>query len=314
MKKFFVSVVFVVLVVVLGVAYFQWRAQQHGTLAPSAVEEMPPPSTPSEPGGSSVPRYPLPEPAAPALSSTQDQPVPESTSQEPTASESVPPLPTLNDSNVRMTEVFNGLFGAEHMRELFTPDELVRRYVVTVDNLPNKKLPRQQLLVKRVSGPFAVTGEGGQFMIAPENAARYAPYVQLAGNIDAQQLVDVYVRFYPLFQDAYTELGVPNAYFNDRLVDVIDHLLDTPTVEEPIRLVQPKVFYVYADPKLEALSAGQKILLRMGSANAEQIKVKLREIRQALTRVSPPRDDEDTGEAAPDPVMQSPEGDWKIVP
>jgi len=78
--------------------------------------------------------------------------------------------------------------------------------------------------------------------------------------------------------------------------------------------VQPKVFYVYADPKLEALSAGQKILLRMGSANAEQIKAKLREIRQALTRVSPPRDDEDTEEPAPDPVMQSPEGDWKIVP
>jgi len=51
--------------------------------------------------------------------------------------------------------------------------------------------------------------------------------------------------------------------------------------------VQPKVFYEYADPKLEVLSAGQKILLRMGSANAEQIKAKLREIRQALTRVSP---------------------------
>jgi len=170
------------------------------------------------------------------------------------------------------------------------------------------------LLVNRVRGPFAVTGEGGQLLIAPENAARYAPYVQLAGHIDTQQLVDVYVRFYPLFQEAYAELGMPNAYFNDRLVDVIDHLLDTPTVGEPIRLVQPKVFYEYADPKLEALSAGQKILLRMGSANAEQIKAKLREIRQALTSVSPPRGDEDTEEPAPDPVMQSPEGDWKIVP
>ncbi|MBI5040232.1 MAG: DUF3014 domain-containing protein [Gammaproteobacteria bacterium] len=213
-----------------------------------------------------------------------------------------------------MTEAFTDLFGAERMRALFTPDELVRRFVVTVDNLPNKKLPRQQLLVKRVTGPFAVTGAADQMTIAPGNAARYAPYVQLAAHTDAQQLVDAYVRFYPLFQEAYAELGVPNAYFNDRLVDVIDHLLDTPTVVEPIHLVQPKVFYEYADPKLEALSAGQKILLRMGSANAKQIRAKLREIRQALTRVSPPRGDEDTEEPAPDPVMQSPEGDWKIVP
>jgi hypothetical protein len=319
MKKFFVSVLLIVLVVALGAAYFQWRAQQHGTVtSPTVADEPLVPSAPSEPAG---PRYPIPAPSA--SPDAEEPPVPlsqEQSAQEPVvqvpleAAAPSTPLPSLNDSNAQMTEIFTGLFGAERMHALFTPDELVRRFVVTVDNLPNKKLPRQQLLVNRVSGPFAVTGEGGQFTIAPDNAARYAPYVLLAGNIDAQQLVDVYVRFYPLFQAAYAELGVPNAYFNDRLVDVIDQLLESPRVEEPIRLVQPKVFYVYADPKLEALSAGQKILLRMGSANAEQIKAKLREIRQALISVSPPRGDEDGEEPAPDPVMQSPEGDWKIVP
>jgi hypothetical protein len=37
--------------------------------------------------------------------------------------------------------------------------------------------------------------------------------------------------------------------------------------------------YQFADPKLEELSAGQKLLLRMGPANAAIIKVKLHELR-----------------------------------
>jgi hypothetical protein len=37
--------------------------------------------------------------------------------------------------------------------------------------------------------------------------------------------------------------------------------------------------YQFADSKLEELSAGQKLLLRMGPANAAIIKTKLRELR-----------------------------------
>ena len=229
--------VVIVVAVALAVGYQQWQKRQLGVEVPSPVVDMTPtPSAPAEPSG---PRYPIPLPAAapvmqetPALSS--EQPRVEATPP-PEPAPLAEPLPGLNESNAVMTGVLSRLFGADVLSALFNPDELVRRFVVTVDNLPNKKLPRQQLLVKRVTGPFAVAGEGGQLMIGPDNAVRYAPYVQLAAHTDAQQLVAVYVRFYPLFQAAYAELGEPNAYFNDRLVEVIDHLLDTPTVEEPIR-------------------------------------------------------------------------------
>ncbi|MFX9123653.1 DUF3014 domain-containing protein, partial [Acinetobacter baumannii] len=43
-----------------------------------------------------------------------------------------------------------------------------------------------------------------------------------------------------------------------------------------------KVFYEYADPKLEALSAGEKLLLRMGPSNEAVIKAKLRELRRSI--------------------------------
>ena len=91
-----------------------------------------------------------------------------------------------------------------------------------------------------------------------------------------------YVRLYPLFQQAYVELGYPNGYFNDRLVSVIDHLLAAPEPRSPIRLTQPKVLYEFADPALEGLSAGHKILVRVGIDDEMRLKAKLREIRKAL--------------------------------
>ena len=107
--------------------------------------------------------------------------------------------------------------------------------------------------------------------------------------MDSEALVAIYVHFYPLFQQAYEELGYPSAYFNDRVIDVIDLLLETPEIKGPIRLSQPHVLYTYADPDLEALSAGQKALLRSGQSNVVRVKAKLRELRSALvTKVEKP--------------------------
>jgi hypothetical protein len=89
----------------------------------------------------------------------------------------------------------------------------------------------------------------------------------------------VYRHYYPLFQQAYQDLGYPHGYFNDRLVAVIDHLLATPHPTGPLALVRPKVFWEFADPELEVRSAGQKLLLRLGSENAAVVTRKLRELR-----------------------------------
>jgi hypothetical protein len=141
--------------------------------------------------------------------------------------------------------------------------------------------------VKPVSGLLIVTSTRDGKVIAPENSARYAPYVRWMESVDAKKLAAVYVRFYPLFQDAYKDLGYPKGYFNDRLIVVIDHLLATPEVSGAIRLEQPKVLYEFADPSLKATSSGQQILLRMGHDNALKVKAKLRELRREITRQNP---------------------------
>ena len=103
-------------------------------------------------------------------------------------------------------------------------------------------------------------------------------------NADVAAGRGVYRRYYPLFQQAYVDLGYPDGYFNDRLVEVIDHLLATPDVAGPIRLTQPSVFYQFADPSLEERSAGQKALIRLGPENAAIVKAKLRELRKEVAK------------------------------
>jgi hypothetical protein len=194
------------------------------------------------------------------------------------------PLPALDVSDSTMKNALGELSGDKTFIEFFQVKDFVRRVVATVDNLPRQKIALRLLPVKLAGGQFVTTGEPGAFTIDAGNAARYAPFLKLVESIDTGKLVALYVHFYPLFQQAYQDLGYPKAYFNDRLVEVIDHLLSAPEVQAPVKLVRPKVFYLYADPELEARSAGQKIMMRVGNDNAARIKAKLREIRNEVIR------------------------------
>ena len=185
---------------------------------------------------------------------------------------------TLDNSDLAMREALASLFNGK-LPAFVQPMNLIRNIVATVDNLPRSKAAPRLWPVQATSGALATMNAGDNLVIAADNSTRYAPVVALVQAIDTKQLVAIYVRFYPLFQQAYRELGYPDGYFNDRLVAVIDHLLATPDVKPPLALVQPKVLYQYADPDLEALSAGQKAMIRVGPDNAAVLKAKLREIR-----------------------------------
>jgi hypothetical protein len=197
------------------------------------------------------------------------------------------PLPPLNESDAAMGDAVLGLLGDRSPEAWLNLKDFVRRFVATVDNLPRRKLSPLLTPVKPVAGSLLATGGDEGAVISPENAARYSRYVTVLEAVDTKKLVTVYVRFYPLFQEAYRELGYPDGNFNDRLVDVIDSLVAAPEAPHPVKVMRPRVFYVFADPELEALPAGQKILIRIGAANASRVKAKLREIRGELTGQAP---------------------------
>lgn len=195
----------------------------------------------------------------------------------------VPPLPDFAGSDEVMQNLLANLLGRDSFFQLFHPNEIVRRFVVTVDNLPREKMNYGLSPVKPVKGMISTGASGDGAVISPENASRYAPYVRAIEAVDTRKLATLYVRFYPWFQQEYRTLGYPSGAFNDRVIQTIDDLLATPDVRGPIALTQSKVLYEFADAGLEARSAGQKVLLRMGSENAARVKAKLRDLRRALT-------------------------------
>lgn len=191
-------------------------------------------------------------------------------------------LPALGESDAIVRKTLSSLPGASAFERFFYPQDIVRRFVATVDNLPRKSVAPQVTLIKPLPGSLLAEATDGNLSISGDNAARYTPYVRFAQSVDTKTLVALYVRFYPWFQQAYQDLGYPSGYFNDRLVDVIDNLLAAPVASTPVALVQPHVLFEFANPDLEALSAGQKIMVRMGGENASQIRTKLRELRRML--------------------------------
>jgi hypothetical protein len=203
---------------------------------------------------------------------------------------STEPLPELGASDSPAFDAIAAVTGgSEALGALISPEHLVQRIVASVDGLTRPQLGENVSPLRAAPGVFATRADGSTRVIATDNAGRYDAYARIAQGIDAKKLVGWYVHAYPLFQNAYRELGYPNAYFNDRLVAVIDHLLATPDPQQPLAVTRPNVLYEFADPALEARSAGQKALLRAGPRNEAIIKAKLREIRAALAGAPPPR-------------------------
>jgi hypothetical protein len=230
--------------------------------------------------------YAAPAPApAPVVQRTAPAPPPETGPANPLPPEtSTTALPALNDSDQIVADSLAGVLGHPTVAQFLVPQSIVRHIVVTVDNLPRKKVAVDLRPVKPTPGQTVVTTQGDTILLSEANFDRYRPLVHAVQAADVKALAVVYQRLYPLFQQAYEDLGYPGKYFNDRLVEVIDNLLEAPEVPAPIALAQPKVMYTFADPDLEARSAGQKLMIRMGPANARIIKTKLREFRDEIVK------------------------------
>ncbi len=259
------TIVPVLAIVAGGAAFFYWWSQR-ALVPPSPL------AVPSvEPA---LPRATSPTDAAPAIR----HPLESEVSSTPT------PLPSLQESDATVLGALAGIGGGDALERIVQREDIVRRIVATVDNLPRKKVAQRLLPVKPAPGWLVTDAAGNSIAIGAGNAARYAPYMRVVEAVDAKLLAALYLRFYPLFQQAYRDLGYPDGYFNDRLVEAIDDLLATPDLRSPAKLTQPKVFYEYADPDLEQRSAGQKIMLRIGANNAVLVKAKLRAFRKEVAK------------------------------
>ncbi len=229
-----------------------------------------------------TPAVEAPAPSATAADAGPKYPVPETTPTDAAARELVP-LPPLDDSDAFfLLEIANAFHPA--FEALLVREAVIDRLVATLDNLPRGKIADTIRPVDRLPDAFdANVDADGTFVLNSASYLRYDAIVAQIYYADPDTVYDIYRRFYPLFQKAYERLGYPDAYFNDRLVEVIDHLLASPQPGGPIVLVRPNVLWEFADPDLEALSSGHKLMLRMGPDNAATLKRVLEKFRARLT-------------------------------
>jgi hypothetical protein len=194
-------------------------------------------------------------------------------------------LPALDDSDGYFVLALVDMFGTE-IEDVLVNAALIDKFVATVDNLTRSHVAEQIRPVGRLPDAFVVgaTDEEEQFLLSPDNYERYDALVNLVAGADVEVIAATYRRFYPLFQKSYERLGYPNAYFNDRVVEVIDLLLTTPEPVEPIRLVRPHVLYEFADSEVESLASGQKVLIRMGGERSVRIKLVLQDLRALIVQ------------------------------
>lgn len=209
-------------------------------------------------------------------SEQDDDETPESRATEPE------PLPALDRSDGFMRSILRRIFSSGVLEDWLRDERIVERLVVTINSMDGPAISLRFWPVQHIEGLPTIEREGDTLRWSEVNTERYRPLIEILRSTDPEEVAQVYFHSYPLFQQAYDSLGLEDAHFNDRLVEIVDHLLGAPEVEPGFEVKQPKVLYEFADPALEAESWGRKLLMRMGPDNAAVVKDWLRTLRREL--------------------------------
>lgn len=203
---------------------------------------------------------------------------------EPEVVEEIVELPTLNDSDGFLSERLEGLETSARLMPLLTSDDIIRKFVVFVDNVAEGNLPQLEYPVRRLPQAMAVRElDENLYEMQTVSYQRYTSVIDALTAVDPDQAMAIYRVMKPLFQEAYAEIGYPNRNFDDTLARAIDNVVKARTAEGPFQLIKPKVMYIYADSEIERMSPVEKQLLRMGPQNAEKLKLSLQQYRQRLS-------------------------------
>ena len=214
----------------------------------------------------------LPEPEMPTVSPPPEEPPPP------------PPaiiLPALDDSDDFIRPLVRELSSHPQLARWLVNDELVRRFVTVIDNVSRGESPRVHVPFLEPKGGFEVREKDGRTVIAQRSFRRYDLFTAVVASLDTGGSVRLYRDLYPLFEEAYAELGNPDT-FDDALGKAIDRLLAVEVPGGDVEVRRRVSAFGFADPQLEGLGAAEKHLLRLGPDNAREIQAKLLAFKTAL--------------------------------
>lgn len=264
--RHWIAIVAIVIAVLAGVMFFS-EPDEPPEPRPVPVMPEPPPAPPPAP--------------APEVIGAWDEPAPEPEAEPEPMPEPIV-LPNLNESDRFIREQAEVLTEDGSIERLLATDDLLRKFVVVLENLAEGKVTRDPVAFIAPRESFAVVRRNDTPYLNPQSYRRYDRLAGVAAALQPSQAVAMLRLTEPLLDDAYTELGLQDVDVQDRLRRAIDLLIATPVVSGEVELRQPSVMFEFADPELEALLPAQKQLIRMGPENQRRVQAKLREIRELL--------------------------------
>lgn len=234
-----------------------------------------------------------PEPAVIPESQPEPQDAPEVIESPPAPPEPEPepePLPELAESDVVALAAAEQLTGDDELKSLLVQDNVIQKSVRAVIAAADGGVVHEYRPLRSPSGTFLVEAldepvredVGQRYRLSPRNYERYDRYVNLLTRLEPRDVAAVFQRFYPLFEQAYEQHGVNGGSFQSLTLKAIDSLLAAPVLDQEPILVQPRVYYEFEDPRLEALPATQKLLIRMGPENTRKVQAALKELRSVI--------------------------------
>jgi len=194
-----------------------------------------------------------------------------------------PVLPLLNNSDSYVREELATMDGTSSLLMYLVSDELVRKFVVMIENISRGEFPERNLPLLYPQERMTVTELGSEFYLMDEQSyQRFNALVTSLTNISTESAVDFYQQLQPLFREAYAELGLRNSEFNDVLMLAIDNVLNARMAPQPQQLIRPNLNYLYANPEIENYSDVEKLLLRLGPENTERLQRRLEFFKRRL--------------------------------
>ncbi|MGD9346778.1 MAG: DUF3014 domain-containing protein [Candidatus Aminicenantes bacterium] len=252
-KKVMIAGIIFVVLIVLAIAVYYFFFQDRGKDLPEAGEAV--------------------EQTAPA--------VPEEAKKTPEEEEIEPIQVDLEESDPVIREMIKGITANVQIENWAKTNDLILKFVAGVDNIANGQSPRAQADFFTLDEGFHVEERNGRTYLDPSSYDRYNAVAETFDSLDTEATIRLYKQLKPVIQEAYADLGYPDADFDDTLIRAIVELLRVPVVKD-ILLEKKIISYAMVDPELEGLSQAQKHLLRMGPENILRIQSKLREMAQAL--------------------------------
>ena len=191
----------------------------------------------------------------------------------------VPPLDALDPF---MRDLLGPLSPGPELARWLETEGLAAQLAAGIARVASGVSPARDLGLLRPTSPFTTERRGRREVIAEASFRRYDSLASTVAAVDATRVAQAYRMVAPRLQEAYDRQGRAGSV-DAMLREGLDALVATPIPDGPIEVrVGRGNTWVFAEPKLEALSPAQKQLLRMGPDNARAVQQRLREIRAAI--------------------------------